>query len=111
VPTGLIEEFAATLSQFGIEAAPRCQRALADFIDCGDFYRHIRCGRRRDADRRRVPLGQIEAKLSRWRAGAGRWLLRCPLTPVANGKAAACRSVSAPARKRKSQAASTRLLK
>ena len=66
MPSSRIEHFASTLYRFGIKAALPCQRALADFIDNGDFYRHIRRVRRIYADRRRVLLEQIEAKLSPW---------------------------------------------
>ena len=66
MPAQQIDHFASTLSRFGLKAALPCQRALADFIDNGDFYRHIRRVRRIYADRRRVLLEQIDKKLSPW---------------------------------------------
>ena len=66
MPARQIDGFAAILSRFGLKAALPCQRALADFIDNGDFYRHIRRVRRIYADRRRVLLEQIDEKLSPW---------------------------------------------
>lgn len=66
MPVPQIDNFSATLSRFGLKAALPCQRALADFIDNGDFYRHIRRVRRIYADRRRVLLEQIDKKLSPW---------------------------------------------
>jgi GntR family transcriptional regulator / MocR family aminotransferase len=65
VPPALIAEFGQTLSRFGVKAALPCQRALADFIDNGDFYRHIRRVRRIYADRRKLLLELLQQKLSR----------------------------------------------
>ena len=64
MPQPLITSFANTLSKFGVKAALPCQRALANFIDSGDFYRHIRRVRRIYADRRRILLEQVQQKLS-----------------------------------------------
>jgi GntR family transcriptional regulator/MocR family aminotransferase len=64
MPQALITSFANTLSKFGVKAALPCQRALANFIDSGDFYRHIRRVRRIYADRRRILLEQVQQKLS-----------------------------------------------
>jgi GntR family transcriptional regulator / MocR family aminotransferase len=64
MPQSLIASFAHTLSKFGVKAALPCQRALANFIDNGDFYRHIRRVRRIYADRRRILLEQVQQKLS-----------------------------------------------
>lgn len=63
MPQPLIERFAKTLSKFGVKAALPCQRALADFIDNGDFYRHIRRVRRIYADRRRLLLDLLQKEL------------------------------------------------
>ncbi|MCP4470973.1 MAG: PLP-dependent aminotransferase family protein [Gammaproteobacteria bacterium] len=65
MPAALIAEFRQTLARFGVKAALPCQRALADFIDNGDFYRHIRRVRRIYADRRRLLLELLQQKLSR----------------------------------------------
>jgi GntR family transcriptional regulator/MocR family aminotransferase len=66
MPLALIPEFKRTLSRFGVKAALPCQRALADFIDNGDLYRHIRRVRRIYAERRRLLLELVEQKLSAW---------------------------------------------
>ena len=68
MPLALIPEFQRTLSRFGVKAALPCQRALADFIDNGDLYRHIRRVRRIYAERRRLLLELVEQKLSAWAA-------------------------------------------
>ncbi len=64
MPQPLIASFAHTLSKFGVKAALPCQRALANFIDSGDFYRHIRRVRRIYADRRKILLDQLQKQLS-----------------------------------------------
>lgn len=64
MPQPLIPSFAHTLSKFGVKAALPCQRALSNFIDSGDFYRHIRRVRRIYADRRKILLDQLQQKLS-----------------------------------------------
>ena len=64
MPPALIADFRQTLSRFGVKAALPCQRALADFIDNGDFYRHIRRVRRIYADRRNLLLELVEQGLS-----------------------------------------------
>jgi GntR family transcriptional regulator/MocR family aminotransferase len=64
MPTDLIGRFEHTLARFGVKAALPCQRALADFIDGGDFYRHIRRVRRIYADRRRALVDGIRRRLA-----------------------------------------------
>jgi GntR family transcriptional regulator/MocR family aminotransferase len=64
MPVALIPEFRQTLSRFGVKAALPCQRALADFIDSGELYRHIRRVRRIYADRRRLLLELVQQRLS-----------------------------------------------
>ena len=66
MPTALIPEFRQTLARFGVKAALPCQRALADFIDAGELYRHIRRIRRIYADRRRLLLELVQQRLSRY---------------------------------------------
>ena len=66
MPPALIPEFRQTLSRFGVKAALPCQRALANFIDSGELYRHIRRVRRIYADRRKLLLELIEQKLSHY---------------------------------------------
>jgi GntR family transcriptional regulator/MocR family aminotransferase len=64
MPPALIDRFADTLARFGVKAALPCQPALANFIDSGDFYRHIRRVRRIYADRRRLLLELVQQKLA-----------------------------------------------
>lgn len=64
MPPALIDSFGESLARFGVKAALPCQPALANFIDSGDFYRHIRRVRRIYADRRRLLLELIQQKLS-----------------------------------------------
>ncbi len=66
MPPGQIDAFAETLARFGVKAARPCQRALANFIDDGDFYRHVRRVRRVYGDRRGLLLELLHEKLSRW---------------------------------------------
>ena len=66
MPPPLIARFADTLAKFGVKAALPCQRALANFIDSGDFYRHIRRVRRIYAERRRLLLELLQQKMSRF---------------------------------------------
>ncbi|MCP4980465.1 MAG: PLP-dependent aminotransferase family protein [Gammaproteobacteria bacterium] len=66
IPLALVDRFAQTLSRFGVKAALPCQAALADFIDSGDFYRHIRRVRRIYADRRRLLLDLVQQELSQY---------------------------------------------
>jgi GntR family transcriptional regulator/MocR family aminotransferase len=68
MPAALIAGFRQTLSRFGVKAALPCQRALADFIDNGDLYRHIRRVRRIYAERRKLLLELVEQKLSHYAA-------------------------------------------
>ncbi|MCP4764697.1 MAG: PLP-dependent aminotransferase family protein [Gammaproteobacteria bacterium] len=64
MPLALIPEFRQNLSRFGVKAALPCQRALAEFIDGGEFYRHIRRIRRIYGDRRRLLLDLVQQRLS-----------------------------------------------
>ncbi len=66
MPPASIDAFARTLEKFGVKAALPCQRALANFIDDGDFYRHVRRVRRVYGDRRSLLLELLQAKLARW---------------------------------------------
>jgi GntR family transcriptional regulator/MocR family aminotransferase len=66
MPEDLVVRFERTLARFGVKAALPCQRALADFIDNGDFYRHIRRVRRVYADRRRVLVDGLRGRLAQW---------------------------------------------
>jgi GntR family transcriptional regulator/MocR family aminotransferase len=64
MPVNLIPAFLETLARFGNKAALPCQRALSNFIDSGEFYRHIRRVRRIYAERRRILIDQLQHKLS-----------------------------------------------
>ncbi len=62
-PDDLIAQFSHTLARFGTKASIAPQRALAAFMDSGDFYRHIRRVRRVYAERRRVLLDLLDTEL------------------------------------------------
>jgi GntR family transcriptional regulator/MocR family aminotransferase len=64
MPNALISDFRHTLARFGVKAALPCQPALAEFINSGDFYRHIRRVRRIYSERRRLLLDMVDQKLS-----------------------------------------------
>ena len=61
VPEGLVDRFRAVLAQFGGKASYLPQQALADFIESGEFYRHLRRMRRVYGERRKVLLQGLAA--------------------------------------------------
>lgn len=63
MPPSLVTSFANTLSMFGIKAAMPSQRALSNFINSGEFYRHIRRVRRIYGERRKMLIEQIQSQL------------------------------------------------
>ena len=62
-PPGLTERFDETLRQFGSKASHFPQRALASFIETGEFHRHLRRMRRIYGERRRVLVDLIHEHL------------------------------------------------
>jgi len=62
-PPALIPRFSKTLARFGVKAATASQRALASFMDSGEFYRHIRRVRRIYGERRKFLLNTLHEKL------------------------------------------------
>ena len=64
MPQTLVADFEQTLNRFGVKAALPCQPALADFIESGEFYRHIRRVRRIYHERRRLMIDLLQQKLS-----------------------------------------------
>jgi GntR family transcriptional regulator/MocR family aminotransferase len=62
-PAALIPQFMRTLAAFGTKASIAPQRALAAFMEDGEFYRHIRRVRRTYGDRRRTLLERVQADL------------------------------------------------
>ena len=66
MPGSLIDEFERTLTRFGVKAALPCQPALADFIESGEFYRHIRRVRRSYQERRRLLIELLQRQLAAW---------------------------------------------
>ena len=62
-PPELIPRFSQTLAKFGVKAAATSQRALSDFMNSGEFYRHIRRTRRIYAERRKVMLRCLQERL------------------------------------------------
>ncbi len=61
VPEALLPRFSETLARIGMKASLLPQQALAEFIDKGDFYRHLRRMRRIYGDRRKFLLGRLAA--------------------------------------------------
>ena len=59
VPEGLIEQFRATLARTGVKASYMPQQALAEFIETGEFYRHLRRMRRIYGERRKFLLDRL----------------------------------------------------
>jgi GntR family transcriptional regulator/MocR family aminotransferase len=64
VPDDLLERFRATLARFGVKASYMPQQALAEFIDGGEFYRHLRRMRRVYGERRKFMLDHLAAEFS-----------------------------------------------
>lgn len=64
IPSGLIESFSNTLSRFGSNASIAMQPALSEFINTGEFYRHIRRVRRTYGERRNLLINCLESKLN-----------------------------------------------
>ncbi|GAB5467767.1 MAG: PLP-dependent aminotransferase family protein [Rhodospirillales bacterium] len=63
VPEALIARFSETLNRYGTRASSAPQRALAEFMAAGDFYRHLRRVRRVYAERRRFLLEALRETL------------------------------------------------
>ncbi len=61
LPAPLVDPVRATVDRFGARASVMAQRPLADFIDSGEFYRHLRRVRRIYGDRRRLLLDRLAA--------------------------------------------------
>ncbi len=53
VPEVLIDQFRSTLARTGVKASYMPQQALAEFINTGEFYRHLRRMRRIYGERRK----------------------------------------------------------
>ena len=62
-PSGLTERFDETLKQFGTKASHFPQRALASFIETGEFHKHLRRMRRIYGERRRVLVNLLHKHL------------------------------------------------
>lgn len=63
-PIGLIGAFRANLDTFGVKASAMPQQALADFMQAGEFYRHLRRVRRIYSERRTYLLDQLTANFT-----------------------------------------------
>ncbi len=62
-PPELIPQFSTTLRKYGVKAAITAQRALSEFMNNGEFYRHIRRTRRIYGERRKLMLSCLRQKL------------------------------------------------
>lgn len=64
LPKPLAARFTNSIERFGPRASSMPQQPLADFIDSGEFYRHLRRVRRIYAERRRFLLHQLTQDFS-----------------------------------------------
>ena len=64
VPAPLRDRFRASLRRFGLRASYMPQQALAEFIDSGEFYRHLRRVRRIYGERRKFLLERLTRDFS-----------------------------------------------
>ncbi len=62
-PLELTHQFSITLSKYGIKAATTVQKALSEFMNNGELYRHIRRTRRIYGERRKLMLCCLQQKL------------------------------------------------
>jgi len=65
-PKALIGPFRANAAEFGIKASAMPQQALADFMQAGEFYRHLRRVRRIYGERRAYLLGALAARFAEY---------------------------------------------
>lgn len=63
VPPALIDRFSNTLREYGTKASVMPQRPLAEFLNDGGFYRHIRRVRRIYAERRAVLIALLNEQI------------------------------------------------
>jgi GntR family transcriptional regulator / MocR family aminotransferase len=64
VPAELIGKFRVSLERFGFSASYMPQQALAEFIQTGAFYHHLRKVRRIYKERRKYLIGRLSADLA-----------------------------------------------
>ncbi len=64
VPRPLVEPFREAMELSGIKASLMPQQALAEFMQGGDFFRHLRRVRRIYSDRRRFLLAQLSTRFA-----------------------------------------------
>ena len=62
-PLGLVEDFYQTLTKFASKASVAMQRPLSEFMDSGEFYRHIRRVRRIYGERRKTLIDSLRTEL------------------------------------------------
>lgn len=65
-PNTLLEKFKSSLRDFGVKASYMPQQALAEFIEKGEFYRHLRRVRRLYGERRKYLLGRLTGDFRRY---------------------------------------------
>ncbi|MGR3760192.1 MocR-like pyridoxine biosynthesis transcription factor PdxR [Roseobacteraceae bacterium NS-SX3] len=66
VPQALTGRISETLRRFGLKAGAMPQQALAEFMESGEFYRHLRRVRRIYGDRRRYLLDRLARDFADW---------------------------------------------
>lgn len=66
VPNTIINNFRTTMDRFGLRASYMPQQALAEFINNGEFYRHLRRVRRIYGERRKFLLERLLQDFSQY---------------------------------------------
>ncbi len=65
-PEALVPAFRSNLAEFGIKAGTMPQQALADFMQAGEFYRHLRRVRRIYSERRTYLLDRLSQDFAQY---------------------------------------------
>lgn len=66
VPEATVEKFRATMDGFGLRASYMPQQALAEFMNNGEFYRHLRRVRRIYGERRKFLLDRLSRDFAKY---------------------------------------------
>ncbi|NRA53086.1 MAG: PLP-dependent aminotransferase family protein [Gammaproteobacteria bacterium] len=66
VPRALVDPIRQTMDNYGLKAGLMPQQALAQFIDDGDYYRHLRRIRKIYSERRKFLVDELNQKFSRY---------------------------------------------
>ena len=66
VPEATVEQFRATMDEFGLRASYMPQQALAEFMNNDEFYRHLRRVRRIYGERRKFLLERLSQDFTQY---------------------------------------------